>query len=49
VLILGFPIKISVGFLFLGMLFSIMSLYVQDFLRELALLYRGILSAGSPL
>jgi flagellar biosynthetic protein FliR len=49
VLILGFPIKISVGFLFLGMLFSIMSLYVQDFLQELALLYRGILSAGSPL
>jgi flagellar biosynthetic protein FliR len=49
VLILGFPIKITVGFFFLGFLFTIMSLYVQEFIQELAPLFRGILKAGSPL
>jgi flagellar biosynthetic protein FliR len=49
VLVLGFPIKITVGFFFLGFLFSIMSLYIADFLHQLTPIYRGILSAGSPL
>jgi len=43
VLILGFPIKISVGFLFLGIMFSLMSLYVSDFLQELALINKGVM------
>lgn len=43
VLILGFPIKISVGFLFLGFLFSLMSIYVGDFLQELSLVYKGVM------
>ncbi len=48
VLILGFPIKISVGFFFLGFLFTIMSTYVGDFLRQLDHIYLNILKAGSP-
>lgn len=43
VLILGFPIKISVGFLFLGFLFTLMSIYVGDFLQELALINKGVM------
>jgi len=48
VLVLGFPVKISVGFLFLGLLFTIMSLYVTDFIRELGPIYTHILRAASP-
>ncbi|MEF2231317.1 MAG: flagellar biosynthetic protein FliR [Pseudodesulfovibrio sp.] len=48
VLVLGFPVKISVGFFFLGVLFTIMSLYVTDFIRELGPIYTTILRAASP-
>ncbi|BDQ32864.1 flagellar biosynthetic protein FliR [Pseudodesulfovibrio portus] len=48
VLVLGFPIKITVGFFFLGFIFTIMSLYVTDFLRELGPLYERILILASP-
>jgi len=43
VLVLGFPIKITVGFFFLGFLFTLMSIYVQDFLQQLSLIYEGIM------
>lgn len=43
VLVLGFPIKISVGFFFLGFLFSIMSVYVGDYLQQLSLVYEGVM------
>lgn len=49
VLVLGFPIKITVGFFFLGTMFTIMSIYVEDFLRQLNPLYRGLLKLASPL
>jgi flagellar biosynthetic protein FliR len=49
VLVLGFPVKITVGFFFLGFLFTIMSVYLSDFLQQLTPLYRGLLKAGSPL
>lgn len=49
VLVLGFPVKISVGFFFLGSLFSIMAIYVGDFLLELGPLYKSLMKAGSPL
>lgn len=49
VLVLGFPIKITVGFFFLGFLFTIMSIYVQGFLEDLGPMFRGIFKAGSPL
>jgi flagellar biosynthetic protein FliR len=49
VLVLGFPVKISVGFLFLGLLFNIMSIYVTDFLQQLDGLIKTVLKIGSPL
>ena len=48
VLMLGFPVKISVGFFFLGFLFTIMSTYVSDFIQEMPALYQTLLKAGSP-
>lgn len=48
VLVLGFPIKISVGFFFLGFIFTIMTAYVGDFLQQLTPLYDSILKMGSP-
>jgi flagellar biosynthetic protein FliR len=46
VLVLGFPIKITVGFFFLGFIFSIMAQYVGDFLGGLDALYRNVMSFG---
>lgn len=48
VLVLGFPIKISVGFFFLGFIFTIMSTYVSDFLQQLGPMYETLLKAASP-
>lgn len=48
VLVLGFPIKISVGFFFLGFLFTIMTSYVGDFLSQLHPIFDAIMRAGSP-
>lgn len=48
VLVLGFPIKIAVGFFFLGFLFTIMSIYVGEFLEQLSLMYNTLLKATSP-
>ena len=47
VLILGFPIKITVGFFFLGFIFSIMTVYVTDFMRELGPMYERIMIMGT--
>lgn len=48
VLVLGFPIKISVGFYFLAFIFTIMTLYVTDFIKDLTPLYDSILKLASP-
>jgi flagellar biosynthetic protein FliR len=48
VLLLGFPVKISVGFFFLGFLFTIMSTYISDFILEMPLIYKTLLKAASP-
>ena len=48
VLLLGFPVKIAVGFFFLGFLFTIMSVYVTDFIHEMNMLFQNLLKAGSP-
>ncbi|CCH47425.1 flagellar biosynthetic protein FliR [Pseudodesulfovibrio piezophilus] len=48
VLVLGFPIKISIGFFFLGFLFSLMSVYVGDFLHQLEPIYRGVMKLAAP-
>lgn len=48
VLVLGFPVKITVGFFFLGFIFTIMSTYVGDFLQELGPIYKAVMKLGSP-
>jgi len=49
VLVLGFPVKITVGFFFLGFIFTIMSAYVGDFINELGPIFKTIMKAGSPI
>ncbi|NDV20600.1 flagellar biosynthetic protein FliR [Pseudodesulfovibrio sp. JC047] len=46
VLILGFPIKITVGFFFLGFIFTLMSAYVGDFLQTLTTMYETVMKYG---
>ncbi|WP_432737219.1 flagellar biosynthetic protein FliR [Maridesulfovibrio sp. FT414] len=48
VLMLGFPLKIMVGFFFLSMVFSILALYVGDYVAGLPSLMHQIMDAGSP-
>jgi flagellar biosynthesis protein FliR len=47
VIFVGFPLKIAVGFLFLGTMFTIMALYVQDFIIQLGPMFDGIMRSGS--
>jgi len=47
VLILGFPIKITVGFFFLGFIFTIMTTYVSDYLQELNVMYEKVMTMTS--
>ena len=46
ILMLGFPLKIAVGFFFLGLLFTVMASYIQDFILNLGPMYHGILNAA---
>lgn len=48
VLVLGFPIKISVGFYFIGFLFTIMSDYVFDFIQQLGPFFTTVMKLASP-
>ncbi|WP_147821267.1 flagellar biosynthetic protein FliR [Salidesulfovibrio onnuriiensis] len=45
VLVVGFPVKIAVGFLFLGSLFEILAVYVTDFIKGLGPLFLHMLKA----
>ncbi|MBT8764398.1 flagellar biosynthetic protein FliR [Desulfohalobiaceae bacterium Ax17] len=45
VLFVGFPLKIGVGFLFLGLLFKIMSVYLSDFVHNLGTYFGQLLKA----
>lgn len=45
VLIIGFPVKISVGFLFLGIIFEIISLHMEGFVSRLPLLFSQLINA----
>lgn len=45
VLIVGFPIKIAVGFMFLGILFSIVALFMTDFVTAIIPTYNALLGA----
>ena len=42
ILFIGFPVKIGVGFMFLGMLFTIMADFVQDFIGQMMRMYEGM-------
>jgi flagellar biosynthetic protein FliR len=44
VLIVGFPVKISVGFLFLGILFNIVSMLLVDFVATIGPTYQRLLT-----
>jgi len=45
VLILGFPLKIAVGFFFIGILFTTLSLYVEDFIKDIKPMFLTVLHA----
>ncbi len=47
VLFVGFPIKIAVGFVFLGMVLTLLSHYLQDFVGDLGGLYHGLLQTAT--
>ncbi len=42
-LVLGFPIKIAVGFLFLGMMFSLIGLFMDDFIRGIGPMFNNFM------
>lgn len=43
ILMIGFPLKISVGFFFLALLFTVLSLYVNDYLVEMPTMFTRLL------
>ena len=43
---LGFPIKIAVGFFFIGMLFSVLSLKMEDIVIELGPMFDNLMRMG---
>jgi flagellar biosynthetic protein FliR len=45
VLIIGFPLKIGVGFLFMGIIFDIISRHMEGFVSRLPLLFSQLISA----
>ncbi|MBE1426584.1 flagellar biosynthetic protein FliR [Desulfomicrobium macestii] len=45
VLIIGFPIKIAVGFLFMGIIFEIISLHMEGFVSRMPLLFTQLIGA----
>ena len=48
VLFVGFPIKICVGFLFLGLLFGVMNMEIANFIRNISIYFDSILRAMIP-
>lgn len=48
VLLIGFPVKIAVGFFFLGFIFTIMTEYTRDFVRGLEPLFINIFKMLNP-
>jgi flagellar biosynthetic protein FliR len=46
VLILGFPIKIAVGFFFLGILFTTLARHVGDFIIDMGPTFQGLMQAA---
>lgn len=47
ILMLGFPIKISVGFFFLGIVFTLLAMYIRDFILRFDEIFSFLLNAAS--
>lgn len=47
VLFIGFPLKISVGFLFMTLVFTALAIYIDQYIAELGPMYRLILKQSS--
>jgi flagellar biosynthetic protein FliR len=47
VLIIGFPVKITVGFIFLSILFSTMALFMENFVTDMPEMFVGLLRVGT--
>lgn len=45
VLLVGFPLKIGVGFLFMGIIFEIISKHMEDFISRMPLLFNQLVGA----
>jgi flagellar biosynthetic protein FliR len=45
VLLIGFPLKIGVGLLFLGIVFKLLSLHMEAFVSRIPLLYSQLIDA----
>ncbi len=48
VLLVGFPLKIAVGFFFLSILFALIAQYMRDFLVRMGPIFGDLLKAGAP-
>ena len=46
VLLIGFPVKIAVGFLFLFGIFEILSAFVSGYLARFAPIYENVMRSG---
>lgn len=49
IMVLGFPLKISIGLFFLGILFTAMAERMREFVTEVGPMFLHILRAASPL
>lgn len=47
-LVLGFPIKIGVGFLFMGIMFSLISLYLDGFVAGMGPMFNNFMRSVAP-
>lgn len=47
-LVFGFPLKISVGFLFMGLLFTVLSRFVEQFIMGIGPAFHNIFQMGAP-
>jgi len=48
VLFVGFPLKIAIGFLFLGLLFMLLSEYLQEFIGRMGWIFHDIMQSAVP-
>jgi flagellar biosynthetic protein FliR len=47
-LLVGMPLKIAVGFFFMGLIFTILGQHLEDFIVDIGPLFTNLLRLGSP-